>query len=94
MTSADSPRFYCSSGLALPIHTYLASYSRLLMRPLYLRPLCLAVALGLQACSSGFDKANEEVHRTSNERSQQAQVLARQVRPITPLVTDERVRGI
>lgn len=61
------------------------------MSSLYLRPLCLAMALGLQACSSGFDKANEEVHRTSNERSQQAQVLARQVRPITPLVTDERV---
>ncbi len=60
------------------------------MRPLYLPSVCLVMVLGLQACSSGFDKANEEVHRASNERSQQAQVLARQVRPITPLVTDER----
>lgn len=60
------------------------------MSPLYLRPLCLAMALGLQACSSGFDKANDEVHRASNERSQQAQTLARQVKPMAPLVSEEK----
>ena len=60
------------------------------MSPLYLRPLCLAMALGLQACSSGFDKANDEVHRASNERSQQAQALARQVKPMAPLVSEEK----
>jgi type IVB pilus formation R64 PilN family outer membrane protein len=57
---------------------------------MYLRPLCLAMALGLQACSSGFDKANDEVHRASNERSQQAQTLARQVKPMAPLVSEEK----
>ena len=60
------------------------------MSPLYLRPLCLAMALGLQACSSGFDKANDEVHRASNERSQQVQALARQVKPMAPLVSEEK----
>lgn len=60
------------------------------MSPFYLRPLCLAMALGLQACSSGFDKANDEVHRASNERSQQAQTLARQVKPMAPLVSEEK----
>lgn len=60
------------------------------MSPLYLRPLCLAMVLGLQACSSGFDKANDEVHRASSERSQQAQTLARQVKPMAPLVSEEK----
>jgi hypothetical protein len=47
--------------------------------------------LWLQACSSTYEKVNNEMHQVSNERIQQAQVLARQTRSATPLVTDERV---
>lgn len=46
---------------------------------------------GLQACSSSFEKTNNELHQATNQRVQQSQVLARQTRGPAPLVTDEKV---
>ncbi len=50
-------------------------------------PLSLCL---LQACTSGFEKANNELHKLSIDRVEQAQALARQTRPVAPLVSDER----
>jgi len=57
----------------------------------YIYSIFICSLLGLQACSSTYEKVNNEMHKVSNERIQQAQVLARQTRLVTPLVTDERV---
>lgn len=47
--------------------------------------LCL-----LQACTTGFEKANNELHRLNATRVEQAQTLARQTRSPAPLVSEER----
>ncbi len=57
----------------------------------YLYGIFICSLLGLQACSSTYEKVNNEMHKVSNERIQQAQALARQTRSVTPLVSDERV---
>lgn len=57
----------------------------------YIYSIFIFSLLGLQACSSTYEKVNNEMHQASNQRIQQAQALARQTRGATPLVTDERV---
>lgn len=52
--------------------------------------LTLSLAIGLQACSSGYEKNNNELHEATNQRMQQAQALARQSRAPTPLVMEEK----
>lgn len=44
----------------------------------------------LQACTSSFEKSNNELHSLSMGRAEQAQALARQSRPFAPLVSEER----
>lgn len=56
----------------------------------YLKISCVASILVLQACSSSFEKTNNELHKASNQRVQQSQLLARQTRSPTPLVTEEK----
>lgn len=51
----------------------------------------LVIVLGLQACSSSFDKSNKLLHDSAVDRVQQSQTLSRQTRPISPLVIDEQV---
>ena len=57
----------------------------------YLRCLLVLSVAGLQACSSTYERVNNEMHQASNARVQQAQSLARQTRLPTPLVSDEKV---
>jgi type IVB pilus formation R64 PilN family outer membrane protein len=54
------------------------------------RHILLLSLLALQACSSSFEKTNNEMHQATNFRVKQSQVLARQTRESNPLVRDER----
>ena len=55
------------------------------------RVAAVAALAILQACSSGFEKSNNELHQASNVRAQQAQTLARQTRGSVPLISEEKV---
>jgi type IVB pilus formation R64 PilN family outer membrane protein len=59
------------------------------IRKLY-RHIFLLSLLALQACSSSFEKTNNEMHQATNSRVQQSQTLARQTRDSSPWVRDER----
>jgi type IVB pilus formation R64 PilN family outer membrane protein len=61
-----------------------------MFRRFYFNILIISL-LGLQACSSTYEKVNNEMHQVSNVRVQQAQTLARQTRGAAPLVSDESV---
>lgn len=56
----------------------------------YIKCFVFALVTFLQACSSSFEKSNNELHELSSKRIEQGQALARQTRSNAPLVKDER----
>lgn len=58
--------------------------------PYFWRCTCLVSLFALQACSSTFEKQNNEVHQASNLRLEQAQAAAKLRQAKAPWVTDER----